>query len=113
MSHYDAVLWVSFGGPRSKAEVMPFLRRVVAGKHVPEERLLAVAEHYDHMGGKSPIVEANARMIANTKQVLTEANIMLPVYEGNRNAEPFLEDAFRQMQADGVRKVIGLCDQCL
>ena len=38
---YDALLLVSFGGPEAKEEVMPFLRNVVRGKQVPEERLVA------------------------------------------------------------------------
>ena len=29
---YDAVLLISFGGPESPEEVMPFLRRVTAGR---------------------------------------------------------------------------------
>ena len=34
---------------------MPFLRNVTAGRGVPDERLAAVAEHYYHFGGVSPI----------------------------------------------------------
>ena len=35
----------------------PFLENVLRGKNVPQERLLEVAEHYYHFGGKSPINE--------------------------------------------------------
>ncbi|MBD4656226.1 ferrochelatase, partial [Xanthomonas citri pv. citri] len=38
LAPYGAVLVVSFGGPRSPGEVMPFLRRVSHGR-IPEERL--------------------------------------------------------------------------
>ena len=38
LAPYSAVLVVSFGGPRSPEEVMPFLRRVSHGR-IPEERL--------------------------------------------------------------------------
>ena len=34
---------------------MPFLENVTRGRNVPRERLLEVAEHYDHFGGVSPI----------------------------------------------------------
>ena len=46
LAPYSAVLVVSFGGPRSPEEVMPFLRRVSHGR-IPEERLADVARHYD------------------------------------------------------------------
>ena len=52
---YDAFLLVSFGGPEGPDDVMPFLRNVTRGRGIPEERLAAVAEHYHHFGGVSPI----------------------------------------------------------
>ena len=56
---YDALLLVSFGGPESNEEVLPFLENVLRGRNVPRERMLAVAEHYYHFGGKSPINQQN------------------------------------------------------
>ena len=56
---YDAILVVGFGGPEKKEDVLPFLENVTRGRDIPRERLLEVAEHYDHCGGSSPI---NAQM---------------------------------------------------
>ena len=50
-SPYDAVLFVSFGGPEAPEEVMPFLQRVTAGRNIPEERLRLVGQHYFDRGG--------------------------------------------------------------
>ena len=36
---YDAFVLLSFGGPEKPDDVMPFLRNVVRGRGVPEERL--------------------------------------------------------------------------
>ena len=44
--NYDAVLFVSFGGPEGRDDVIPFLENVLRGKPVPRERMLEVAEHY-------------------------------------------------------------------
>ena len=52
---YDAVLIVSFGGPEKLEDVLPFLENVTRGRNIPRERLLGVAEHYYHFGGRSPI----------------------------------------------------------
>ncbi len=100
----DAVLLVSFGGPESMDEVMPFLRRVTAGRNVPEQRLLSVAEHYFHRGGVSPINDQNRALLAALRDALAPT----PVYWGNRNSQPWLADAFTQMAADGVTRVIAV-----
>ena len=52
---YDAILIVGFGGPECREDVLPFLENVTTGRNVPRERLLEVAEHYDHFDGVSPI----------------------------------------------------------
>jgi Ferrochelatase len=56
---YDSVLLVSFGGPEKSEDVIPFLENVLRGKNVPRERMLEVAEHYYHFGGRSPINDTN------------------------------------------------------
>ena len=61
---YDGILLLSFGGPESPDDVMPFLRNVTAGRGIPDERLTAVAEHYYSFGGKSPINDQNRVVLA-------------------------------------------------
>src|SRR5215204_2679436 len=104
---YDAVLLLSFGGPEGPEEVMPFLENVVRGRNVPRERLLEVAEHYQHFGGVSPINAQNRALIAALRPVLDAAGIDLPIYWGNRNWRPLLLDVLRQMADDGVRRALG------
>ena len=43
MPEYEAILILSFGGPESKEDVIPFLKNVTAGKNIPLERLQEVA----------------------------------------------------------------------
>ncbi len=103
---YDAVLIVSFGGPEKPDDVLPFLENVLRGKNVPRERMLAVAEHYYHFGGVSPINEQNRALIRDLKIELAEHGPRLPVYWGNRNWHPLLPDTLAQMAADGIRRAI-------
>lgn len=105
---YDAVLLVSFGGPEKRQDVMPFLERVVAGKRVPKERLLEVAEHYYHFGGKSPINDQNRALIAALEKELALHGPKLPVYWGNRNWEPLLPDTLARMRDDGVGRALAI-----
>src|SRR5438309_4689366 len=101
---YDAILLVSFGGPERTEDVIPFLENVLRGRNVPRERLLEVAEHYYHFGGRSPINDQNRELISALARELEEHGLRLPVYWGNRNWSPFLADTVRQMAADGVRR---------
>lgn len=103
---YDALLFVSFGGPEGMDEVMPFLENVLRGKNVPVERMRAVAHHYELFGGVSPINEQNRQLIAALKDELASNEIRLPVYWGNRNWHPLLADTLRQMAADGIRHAL-------
>ena len=106
MSEYDAILVVSFGGPEKPEDVIPFLENVLRGKNVPRERMMAVAEHYYHFGGKSPINDQNRALIAGLENLLAAEGPHLPVYWGNRNWHPMLADTLRQMRADGIRRAI-------
>lgn len=103
---YDAILVVSFGGPEGPDDVLPFLENVLRGKNVPRERMLQVAEHYDHFGGRSPINDQNRALIAALKAGLKAHGPQLPVYWGNRNWHPLLPDTLRQMAQDGVRRAL-------
>ena len=103
---YDAILVVSFGGPESREDVIPFLENVLRGRNVPRERLLAVAEHYYHFEGRSPINQQTRDLISALETELARHGPKLPVYWGNRNWHPMLADTLRQMEADGVRRAL-------
>ncbi len=103
---YDALLIVSFGGPERTEDVIPFLENILRGKNVPRERMLEVAEHYYHFGGKSPINGHNRALLGALRELLAARGPQLPVYWGNRNWHPLLSDTLRQMAADGVKRAL-------
>ncbi|MEM7341649.1 MAG: ferrochelatase [Actinomycetota bacterium] len=105
MSH-DAVLVLSFGGPEGPDDVLPFLRNVTRGRGVPDERLAEVAEQYDLFGGRSPINDQCRELVALLGSEFAANGIDLPVYWGNRNWHPMVEDTVATMTADGVRNAL-------
>ncbi len=96
---FDAVLLLSFGGPEGPEQVRPFLENVTRGRNVPPKRLDEVAEHYLHFGGVSPINQINRALITELRSELD-----LPVYFGNRNWEPYVEDTVATMRDNGIRR---------
>lgn len=103
---FDSILLVSFGGPEGMDDVLPFLENVLRGKNVPSERMLEVAEHYRQFDGVSPINEQNRSLIAALRTELSGRGVTLPIYWGNRNWQPLLPDALRQMRDDGRQRAI-------
>ena len=103
-SAFDAVLLLSFGGPEGPEQVMPFLENVTRGRGIPRERLADVAEHYLHFGGVSPINGINQELITALRAELAHRGSDLPIYFGNRNWEPYVEDAVAAMRDNGIRR---------
>jgi len=99
--NFDALLIVSFGGPESRDEVIPFLENVLRGRNVPRERLTAVAYHYYHFEGRSPINDQNRALIEALRPI-----VKVPIYWGNRNWHPFLADAVQKMRDDGIQRAV-------
>jgi len=105
---YEGVLLLSFGGPRSPREVMPFLRRVTAGRDVPPQRLRAVAEEYHRFSGRSPLNDLNRRLLADLRTELGSRGIGTRLYLANRHAAPFPAQALSLARREGVRRLVVL-----
>ncbi|MFF2371928.1 ferrochelatase [Agromyces sp. NPDC058110] len=105
---YDAILLAGFGGPEGQDDVIPFLRNVTSGRGIPDERLEEVAHHYRHFGGISPINEQNRQLKAALEAELASRGVDLPVLWGNRNWDPYLNDALGEAKTAGYTKLIAI-----
>ncbi|GAA3727883.1 ferrochelatase [Salinactinospora qingdaonensis] len=92
--------------------MIPFLENVTRGRNIPRERLAEVGEHYYLFGGVSPINQQCRDLIAALRTRFeaesAEPLLRLPIYWGNRNWQPYIEDTVARMAKDGVRRVIAL-----
>lgn len=105
---YDAILIVSYGGPEGPEDVLPFLENATRDRGVPRGRLLEVAEHYYHLGGRSPINDQNRSLVAALHAALESEGHAIPVHLGNRNWHPYIEDTVRDMRDAGVRRALAI-----
>ena len=105
---YDALLLVSFGGPESPEEVVPFLANVTRGRGIPPERLAEVGEHYFLFGGRSPINDQCRTLLAALQVELTGRGLDIPLFWGNRNSEPFLDAEVAAIASAGHRRVLAV-----
>lgn len=105
---YDALLVLSFGGPEGHDEVLPFLERVTAGRGIPRERLLSVAEHYHRRGGVSPINALTRQLRDALATELGSRGARLPVVVANRHSAPFVSDVLGELAGSGARRLLVL-----
>jgi protoporphyrin/coproporphyrin ferrochelatase len=105
---YDAVLLAGFGGPEGQDDVIPFLRNVTRGRGIPDERLEEVAHHYRHFDGVSPINAQNRALKAALEAEIARRGLDLPVYWGNRNWAPYLEEAVQDAADAGDTTLIAV-----
>lgn len=104
----DAYLVVSYGGPNKPDDVVPFLRNATYGRGIPDERLEQVGEHYYMFGGKSPINELNANLVEDLREELARRGDHTPIALGNRNWEPYGDDAIRELYQGGARSILAV-----
>ena len=124
------VILLNLGGPDSLESVKPFLQNLFSDrdiiklgpaflhKHIAslliKKRLNHVIEAYRLIGGKSPLADiTNAQAKAlqeslNSSLITRHSSLSFKVYVGMRYWHPFIEDTLKQMQRDGIKKIIAL-----
>lgn len=101
----EAIVLLSYGGPRRHADIVPFLRNATAGRGIPDHRLEEVGAHYKQFGGRSPINEQNELLRDELERELRKKGFTGPVVIGNRNWTPFASETFLKLYEQGIRKV--------
>lgn len=123
---FDAILLASYGGPEKIDDINPFLDRILTGKRVPPARRAAIFERYERFNGVSPLpgecrrfldrlseafaADATSAKASNPANFPADAALQPPptprIYWGNLYAPPTFDDAFAQMEADAVRRLL-------
>ena len=98
-----AVLLLAHGTPESVDEIPEYLRNVTGGRPIPDSVIEEVKHRYAQIG-RSPLTEITMR-----QRDLLAASLKAPVYVGMRNWKPYIADALKQMQFDGIEHAVALC----
>lgn len=105
---FDCVLLMAFGGPRSGAEVHPFLEHFLHGKNIPPQRLEEIARRYQLLGGHSGLPVAMQQQAEALAERLRELGLALLVRVGMLNWHPFIAEVLERLAGEGCRRVIAL-----
>ena len=100
----EALLVLSFGGPEGPDDVLPFLENVTragASRASGWPRWPSTTTTSAVSADQRPEQGAHRRRREGPRR----RRVDLPVYWGNRNWEPYVEDAWQQMADDGIEHV--------
>ncbi|MBF0276426.1 MAG: ferrochelatase [SAR324 cluster bacterium] len=114
-----AVVLLNFGGPGNLAEVADFLFEILRdpntiqlpfplsfqdrlARRIANKRSVEVAEQYEQIGGRSPIVEATEKQRQNLEADLRKAGSLAKVYVAHRYIPGNTRETIQQMIRDGI-----------
>jgi ferrochelatase len=97
------VLLLAHGAPDRLEDIPAFLLNVREGRKLPDAAVNEILRRYSLIGG-SPLLRLTTLQAQGLAKLLGR-----PVYLGMRNWKPFIADAVRQINADGVERVVALC----
>ena len=84
-------------------EIPEFLRQITRGRAIPPQVIEEVQHRYALIG-QSPLTELSLQQ----GELLSRA-LSMPVYVGMRNWKPYIADAIRTMNDDGVKHAVVIC----
>lgn len=97
------VVLLAHGSPERVDDIPEFLSLVMNGRPVPPQFIHEVQHRYGLIG-QSPLT----CWTMEQRDILAR-ELGMPVYVGMRNWRPLIADTVRQMQADGIERVIAIC----
>lgn len=111
MKRTIGLLVMAYGTPRSEAEIEPYYTHIRRGKRPTEEMLQDLIERYEAIGGISPlsdITKEQAQKLEDRMNKQFGDQVTFKSYLGLKHIEPFVEDAVRDMQKDGIEEAVSI-----
>lgn len=105
------LLVMAYGTPRNEAEIEPYYTHIRRGKRPTEDMLQDLVERYEAIGGISPLYEITKEQSEKLEVRMNELfgeDIVFKSYLGLKHIEPFVEDAVKNMQRDGIQEAISI-----
>lgn len=107
-----AVLLMAYGSPESLADLEPYLLDIRGGRPTSPHLVAEITERYRLIGGRSPLLDLTRAQAAALEAELNRrapaAGPRFRTFLGMRHWEPRIKQAVAEIQAAGLREVVGL-----
>ncbi|MGA9289852.1 MAG: ferrochelatase [Anaerobacillus sp.] len=111
MKRTIGLLVMAYGTPRSENEIEPYYTHIRRGERPTEEMLQDLIERYEAIGGISPLSDITKEQAQRLEDRMNEQfgeDVEFKSYLGLKHIAPFVEDAVRDMQKDGITEAISI-----
>lgn len=102
------LLVMAYGTPRKPEEIEPYYTHIRRGRKPSAEQLQDLTKRYEAIGGVSPLAKITEEQTAVLESMLNAKrnDIRFKAYLGLKHIDPFIEDAVRQMNEDGIKEAV-------
>ncbi|MBZ0263238.1 ferrochelatase [bacterium] len=116
-----ALLLVNMGGPKSSADVKPYLKAIFAdplilgvpallrkplGNFIVKMRAEKVAARYDLIGGGSPLLHWTKELTGEIRELVEDESAPLRVEYAFRYTSPTLMEAITNLKKEGINRIL-------
>ena len=104
------LLVMAYGTPYKEEDLEPYYTHIRHGRKPSEESLQDLRDRYDAIGGISPLAHITQEQADKLGEHLNaiQDNIEFKVYLGLKHIDPFVEDAVKQMNEDGIEEAVSI-----
>ncbi len=104
------LLVMAYGTPYSEGDIERYYTHIRRGRKPSPEQLQDLKDRYAAIGGVSPLAQITKEQTAKLEQELNSRfeDIEFKAYIGLKHIEPFIEDAVKQMNEDGIKKAVSI-----
>lgn len=102
------LLVMHYGTPATLDDVLPYYTHIRHGRPPSPEALENLVDRYRAIGGPSRLAEISREQGELIQAEMAKRGCEVRLYMGAKHTDPFVGDAVRQMQADGVKRAVGI-----
>ena len=104
------ILLLAHGAPDNVNDIPLYIKNIRGGKEPDPKIVETIADHYNQIGGKSPLEPIARGQAAGLQRLLNrQKSGYFRVYVGMRNWAPYIDDVVAQAHSDGIERLIAIC----
>ena len=104
------LLVMAYGTPYKEEDIERYYTHIRGGRKPSDEALLDLTNRYAAIGGISPLAHITESQSIHLRDKLNavQNEYEFVLYIGLKHIEPFIEDAVKQMNEDGIKQAVSL-----